>query len=59
LTAKETLRLEREQLRIQKEKKDARADGVVTKKERAKITLDQLRASAHIFRAKHNKKDRK
>jgi hypothetical protein len=58
LTAKETLRLEKEQLRIQKDKKDAKADGNVTKKERAKITVDQLKASAHIFRAKHNKKDR-
>ena len=59
LTAKEFLKLEKEQLRIQKAKKDARADGNVTNKERAKITIGQLKASNHIFRAKHNKKDRK
>jgi hypothetical protein len=59
LTAKEFLKLEKEQLRIQKAKKDARADGNVTNKERAKITISQLKANNHIFRAKHNKKDRK
>jgi uncharacterized membrane protein YebE (DUF533 family) len=58
LTAKEFLRLENEQFGIQKRKEAAKADGKVTKKERAKITVDQLKASAHIFRAKHNKKDR-
>jgi hypothetical protein len=58
LTRKETLKLEKEQFKIQKEKKAARADGVVTNKERFGILKDQFKASNHIFRAKHNKKDR-
>jgi uncharacterized membrane protein YebE (DUF533 family) len=58
LTGKEFLRLENEQLRIQRGIKAAKADGNVTKKERAKITIGQLKAGSNIFRAKHNKKDR-
>jgi len=58
LTAKETIRLEKEQKEIQQEKKEAKSDGSVTKEERKEIHQDQNKASRHIFRAKHNKKDR-
>jgi hypothetical protein len=58
LTLKEIFQLETEQVKIQDEKKDAKADGVVTNRERAGILKDQFKASGHIFRAKHNNKER-
>jgi len=58
LTLKETFKLEQEQAKIQNEKRDAKADGVVTNRERAGILKDQFKAGGHIFRAKHNKKER-
>jgi hypothetical protein len=58
LTLKEIFKLETEQAKIQDEKKDAKVDGVVTNRERAGILKDQFKASGHIFRAKHNKKER-
>jgi hypothetical protein len=59
LTAKETIRLEKEQKEIQQEKKEAKSDGTVTKEERKDIHQDQNKASRHIYRAKHNRRDRK
>lgn len=56
LTTKEALRLEKEQVRIQKSEAKAKSDSVVTKKERARITHKQNKASQHIYQAKHNKK---
>src|SRR5262249_38265948 len=58
LTLKETFKLEKEQAKIQNEKRDAKADGIVTNRERAGILKDQFKASGHIFRAKKNKKER-
>ena len=58
LTLKETIKLEKEQKEIQEDKKEAKSDGTVTKEERKEIHQDQNKASRHIYRAKHNRKDR-
>jgi len=58
LTARETFRLEKQQHSIQKEKRAARSDGNVTKRERLEIRHDQNQARRRIFRAKHNNRDR-
>ena len=58
LTANETIRLEKEQKEIQQDKKEAKSDGVVTRDERKEIHQDQNKASRHIYRAKHNRRDR-
>ena len=54
LNQHETNRLEREQTRINRMEDRAKADGVVTKKERAKINHAQNRASRDIYRQKHD-----
>ena len=54
LTKGETIRLEKQQKKIQKDKIKAKSDGVVTKKERAKLHAEQNRASRTIYRKKHN-----
>jgi hypothetical protein len=59
LTKGETVRLEKEQGKIQAEKIQAKSDGKVTAQERKKIRHDQKKASRHIYRAKHNDKTNK
>jgi MFS superfamily sulfate permease-like transporter len=59
LTRGETKKLENEQRDIHQDKKEARADGTVTVEERKDIKKDQNQASRHIYRAKHNRRDRK
>ena len=54
LTAKEAARLERQQHRIQHEKREAKADGTVTKAERAELRARQNAASRNIARQKHD-----
>ncbi len=54
LTRKEVAILEHQQHRIQVTKRIAWSDGVLTPKERFQIELMQDRASADIFRLKHN-----
>jgi hypothetical protein len=54
LTKGETIRLEKQQKKIQKDKIKAKSDGVVTPKERAKLNAEQNRASRTIYRKKHN-----
>ena len=58
LTRRETIRLEREQRGIQLEKREARSDGDFTRDERRDIYREQNQASRHIYRAKHNRRDR-
>jgi len=53
LTAKETQRLEKEQVKIEANRKQALADGKLTKRERAELHKEQDRASRHIYRQKH------
>ncbi|MCG8579220.1 MAG: hypothetical protein MI866_04855 [Bacteroidales bacterium] len=55
LTRAETVQLQKQQININRTKKAARADGVVTRKERAVIQHKQSKANANIYRKKHNK----
>jgi uncharacterized protein (DUF3084 family) len=59
LTKKEVKKLEHEQREINQEKKEAKADGTVTAEERKEIHKEQNQARRHIYRAKHNRRDRK
>jgi hypothetical protein len=54
LTRSETARLEREQRRIQIEKKVAKSDGTVTPQEKKFLRREQNRASRHIKRQKND-----
>jgi len=54
LTPKEAGRLEAQQARIAQEEARMKADGQLTKAERAKLTHDQNRASKTIYRKQHN-----
>ena len=54
LTAKETKNLESREVKIQHDKKEAKADGVVTAKERAHLQREQNHASRAIYRQKHD-----
>ena len=58
LTARETVKLEAREAKIQADKKEAKADGVVTVKERAKLHREQNRASRAIYRQKHDAQSR-
>lgn len=51
---KEAVKLERQQRRINRSKKRAKADGDVTMKERAKLHARQNKASRKIKKAKNN-----
>lgn len=54
LTTKETMHLEKQQGHIQTMEVKAKSDGVVTGKERVKITRAQNKANRDIRRLKHN-----
>ncbi len=54
LTPAEATNLRHGQREIRREKKAARADGVVTPGERREIRKDQRKESRKIFRKKHN-----
>ncbi|HTL09262.1 MAG TPA: hypothetical protein VL307_13425 [Chitinophagaceae bacterium] len=58
LTAAETKRLEAREVKIQHDKREAKADGVVTTKERVKLHREQNRASRAIYRQKHDAQTR-
>lgn len=58
LTRKETRKLEKEQHEINQDKREAKSDGTVTTEERKEIKQDQNQANRHIYRAKHNRRDR-
>jgi hypothetical protein len=55
LNARETARLDRGQQHVDNMENRAKADGVVTKGERAKIHAAQDRQSARIYRQKHDR----
>jgi len=59
LTRRETARLEREQRRIQIEKRIANADGTVTPAEKKFLRKEQNRASRNIARQKNDSQERK
>ncbi|MBI3731701.1 MAG: hypothetical protein HY254_25655 [Burkholderiales bacterium] len=54
LTAKESANLEKREAKIEADKQTAKADGVVTKAERAKLEHEENRASKKIRNKKHN-----
>ncbi|PWJ44563.1 hypothetical protein [Sediminitomix flava] len=58
LTKKETRQLKKQQRNIQRTKKAAKADGVVTAREKAVIQRKQNAASKNINRKKTNAADR-
>lgn len=58
LTPAEARHLEKREKKIQADKKAAKADGIVTPAEKAKITREQNRASRAIARKKHNARTR-
>lgn len=58
LTRAETVNLVNGQKEIRQEKKEARADGVVTPEERKEIRQDQRQESRKIYRKKNNRRDR-
>jgi uncharacterized membrane protein YebE (DUF533 family) len=58
LTKKETKQVVRQQRDIRRTKKAAKADGVVSKKEKAVINSKQNAASRNIKRKKNNNKSR-
>ena len=55
LNQHEAARLDREQNRIDRMENRAKADGVVTRRERARIGVAEDRASRHIYREKHDR----
>lgn len=59
LTPRETLRLERGQQHIENMEARAKADGVVTAQERARIRHAQNVQSRHIYREKHDRQVRR
>ncbi len=54
LNRSEVKRLERQQLRIERSRRRAWSDGTLTRRERTRLHLQQDKASAHIYRARHN-----
>ena len=54
LTRKEAVGLQAQQVHINRTKKRAKADGIVTPKERAIIGKKQYKASKNIYRQKHD-----
>jgi len=54
LTGCEIRRIERQQHRIQRQKKRTWSDGLLTPRERLRMERKQDRANRHIYRLKHN-----
>ena len=59
LTKKETVRLQRQQRRVRKHKRATKADGKVTRRERASVHMHQNKASRNIRRQKNDRQKRK
>lgn len=59
LNQREADRLNKQQAHINKMEDKAKADGVVTKKERARIHAAQDRASKNIYREKHDRQGKR
>jgi uncharacterized membrane protein YebE (DUF533 family) len=59
LTEEEAARMKQQQEDIKNMESAAKADGVVTKEERAKIQAAQNRASKNIFREKHDREGKR
>lgn len=59
LTRREKRNLQLQQAKIQKDKKIAKSDGVVTPKERRQLNREQKHASRNIYRQKHDAQTKK
>ena len=59
LTKRETRRLMIQEAKLQKQKRIAKSDGVVTKRERAKLNHEANKLSAKIYKQKHDRQKRK
>ena len=59
LNEREANRLNKQQEHINKMEDRAKSDGVMTKKERARIGAAQARASRHIAREKHDRQGKR
>jgi hypothetical protein len=58
LTKGEVRSIGKEQRGIHQEIRESKSDGIVTRAERRDIHQEQNQASRHIYRAKHNRRDR-
>ena len=58
LTKHEARQIHRQEKDIRQDKKEARADGVVTHEERKEIRQDERKANRNIYRKKHNGRTR-
>ena len=58
LTRTETRTLVNQQKDIHQDKKEATADGKITRAERKHIKRDERKANRSIYKKKHNKRDR-
>lgn len=58
ITRGEYRRIQNQQQDVRQEKREAKADGVVTRRERAGIHREQNQSSRQIYRTKHNRRDR-
>ena len=58
ITRAEAVNLRNGQKEIREDKREAKADGVVTPVEKKEIRQDQRKESRKIFRKKHNRRDR-
>ena len=59
LNEREANRLNKQQEHVNKMEDRAKSDGVMTKKERARIGAAQTRASRHIAREKHDRQGKR
>jgi opacity protein-like surface antigen len=59
LNERESNRLNKQQEHVNKMEDRAKSDGVITKKERARIGAAQDRASRHIAREKHDRQGKR
>jgi hypothetical protein len=59
LTKKETKNLLKQEQKLQKHKKIAKSDGVVTKKERARLNAEARKLDVKIYKQKHGRQKRK
>ncbi|HMK42674.1 MAG TPA: hypothetical protein VK445_00895 [Dissulfurispiraceae bacterium] len=56
LSPREAGKLETQQAKIKQDESRMKSDGKLTKKERAKLTREQNRASKNIYKKKHNER---
>lgn len=59
LTKRETAILTRQEIKLQKHKKRAKADGIVTPRERVKLNREANKLSRRIYIQKHDKQRRR